>query len=482
MAGCCKPLRSKATYQERAIGDRVDQTLGGRFASRRSIDQHTELEKAFSGRLCGTRLSEYGVVWKAGLPVRDLLLEQAVRVPDQAGKKEGSSPIVCVVCPRMGARTETFIQSHIQRLPMTIRVLVGSPPHTDPIWGYLYEKNFARRMAEKTLSWAIPFEEQTYRRQALARYFRGARIGLVLAEYGITGVEVMHGCRLAGVPLIVHFHGRDAFHEGVLEEYRTRYAALFQFAAGVVAVSREMRQQLIELGAPAEKVHHIPYWVDCRQFTGAEPANAPPQLLAVGRFVEKKAPYLTVLAFARARQRIPELRLTMIGEGPLLGTCRHLAQLYGVADAVEFTGARDHRFVQHRMAGARAFVQHSVRACDGDCEGTPVAILEAQASGLPVIATRHMGIRDVVLEGQTGLLVDEQDVQAMADAMVRVAREPAVAARWGQAGRRRVLTEFSETQTLGRLAQLIREQAKTSRRPGASVLGGRRSRTRGNGT
>ncbi len=403
-------------------------------------------------------------------------------MPDQAGAEKGGSPIVCVVCPRTGARTETFIQSHIERLPMVIRVLVGSPPHTDVARGYLYEKNFARRMAEKTLSWAIPFEEETYRRQALARYFRCARIGVVLAEYGVTGVEVMHSCRLAGIPLIVHFHGRDAFHERVLEEYRGRYADLFQLSAGVVAVSREMRQQLIELGAPPDKVHHIPYWVDSRKFTGADPANAPPQLLAVGRFVEKKAPYLTVLAFARARQRVPEMRLTMIGEGPLLGTCRHLAQLYEVADAVEFMGARDHRFVQQRMASARAFVQHSVRACDGDCEGTPVAILEAQASGLPVVATRHMGIRDVVVEGQTGLLVDEQDVQAMADAMVRVAREPGVAARWGQAGRRRVLTEFSETQTLGRLAQLIREQATARRSPVASVLGGRLRTARWNGT
>ena len=414
--------------------------------------------------------------------MRDIRLEHAVATPGQAGTEQGGSPIVCVVCPRMGTRTETFIDSHIQRLPMTIRVLVGSPPHTDPDWGYVYEKNFARRMAEKTLSWAIPFEEESYRRQALARYFRGARIGVVLAEYGLTGVEVMHSCRLAGIPLVVHFHGRDAFHEGVLEEYRGRYAELFQLSAGVVAVSREMRHQLIELGAAPDKVHHIPYWVDSRQFTGADPASAPPRLLAVGRFVEKKAPYLTVLAFARARQRVPEIRLTMIGEGPLLGTCRHLAQLYEVSDAVEFTGAREHRFVQQRMAGARAFVQHSVRACDGDCEGTPVAILEAQASGLPVVATRHMGIRDVVIEGRTGLLVDEQDVQGMADAMVRVAREPGVAARWGQAGRRRVLTEFSETQTLGRLAQLIRQQATARRSPAASGLGARLRTARWNGT
>jgi len=112
--------------------------------------------------------------------------------------------------------------------------------------------------------------------------------------------------------------------------------------------------------------------------------------------------------------------------------------------------------VAREMAGARAFVQHSLRAADGDSEGTPVSILEAQASGLPVVATRHAGIPEVVLDGETGLLVAERDVDAMAAAMLRLLREPAYAGTMGAAGRRRVQELFTAERSLGLLADILR--------------------------
>ena len=388
--------------------------------------------------------------------------------PASATSEEGSEACLtlCIACQQLGARSETFIRTHIERLPMRIRVLVGKPPHTDVDSGFLYRKRMARKIMESVLGSVWEFDERRYQEQAMARYFRRNAIDVVLAEYGVTGIEVMRSCRRAGVPLVVHFHGSDAFLHRTLAENRVRYQELFRHAAAVVAVSRDMQGQLVRLGAPREKVHRIPYWVDAARFRGADPAHASPQFVAVGRFVEKKAPHLTLLAFAQARRVVPQIRLTMIGDGPLLGACHHLAAAYGVADAVQLAGAQDHEVVLQRLLAARAFVQHSVGARNGDCEGTPVAVLEAQASGLPVIATRHMGIQDVVVHQQTGVLVGEQDVGGMAEAMVYLAQNPVTAARWGQAGRRRVLTVFSETHTLGRLASLIREQVPASGRAG----------------
>jgi glycosyltransferase involved in cell wall biosynthesis len=255
--------------------------------------------------------------------------------------------------------------------------------------------------------------------------------------------------------LIVHFHGYDASERQTLDEWRKHYLSLFRDAAAVVAVSHAMRRRLIELGAPPEKVHRNPYGVDCTAFGGADPAAVGPRFLAVGRFCEKKAPTLTLRAFAAVRRACPGARLRMIGFGPLLDPCIELASELGIADAVDFLGACPPAVVQEEMRQARCFVQHSVVAPDGDSEGTPVAILEAGASGLPVVSTRHAGIPDVVLEGTTGFLVAEGDVAAMADRMLRLAQDPALAAAFGRAARERIESEFSMPKRIGCLREII---------------------------
>ena len=90
-------------------------------------------------------------------------------------------------------------------------------------------------------------------------------------------------------------------------------------------------------------------------------------------------------------------------DGPLMSECRRLAQVLGIEQSVTFLGAQAPAVVREEMRSVRCFVQHSVEAASGDCEGTPVAIIEAGATGLPVVATRHGGIPDVVIEGRVAL-------------------------------------------------------------------------------
>ncbi|MEJ7710231.1 MAG: glycosyltransferase [Pyrinomonadaceae bacterium] len=209
------------------------------------------------------------------------------------------------------------------------------------------------------------------------------------------------------------------------------------------------------LGAPPEKVHYNPCGVDYRAFAGGDPAKAPPVFVAAGRFVDKKAPHLTLLAFAAAHRSHPEARLRMIGDGPLLAACQDLAKGCGIDSAVTFLGAQSHSVVQAEMQRARCFVQHSVEASSGDCEGTPVSILEAGASGLPVISTRHAGIPDVIIEGQTGFLNDEHDVDGMAEHMRRLTREPETASALGLAARERIRNNFSIELSVQQLWSII---------------------------
>ena len=357
---------------------------------------------------------------------------------------------VCIVAPYLPAVSETFIRGHVDRLPARTILIHGWPPSIGdtPVlsWptraGHKLRKRFSRNgKGEMTAAYIAAF--------------RRCGTVAVLAEYGTTGVDVMEACRKSEIPLIVHFHGYDASMHEVLAKHAEDYLKMFGQAAAIVGVSRTMVRKLISLGAPPEKVHYNPYGINCQQFRGAEPQNARPLFLAVGRFVEKKAPHLTLRAFAQVLKASPEARLRMIGDGPLLDECRALIKDLKIDDAVTLLGAQPHTVVQEEMRSARAFVQHSVEASNGDCEGTPVGILEACASGLPIISTRHAGILDVVVEGQTGFLAEEHDVEGMTHNMLQLIKDPELAGRMGRAARLRIENHFSQEQSDGRLWSII---------------------------
>lgn len=366
---------------------------------------------------------------------------------------------VCLV--KHGPITETFIRAHIEHLSAAV-VQDWPPTIGERDHPYLA---FARRL----FGWITrTLRNRSYQEQATQLYLRVLKKlspTAVLAEYGTTGALIMDACQQLGLPLIVHFHGYDASDRRVLDRYKTSYATLWEKAEAIIAVSHEMCERLISMGADQRKIFYNPYGVDCAKFSGANPRSSSPTLLHVGRFVEKKAPHLTLRAFALAQKVYPHAHLRMIGDGPLLKECRKLAHELGIAHAVAFLGYQPPAIVQAEMRRARAFVQHSVRARSGDSEGTPVAILEASASGLPTISTRHAGIPEIVVEGQTGYLVDEGDVNMMAAHMVRLLEDPDLAQTLGQAARRRALEHFPIERSIERLRGIISDciEKKSSR-------------------
>jgi glycosyltransferase involved in cell wall biosynthesis len=293
----------------------------------------------------------------------------------------------------------------------------------------------------------------------------------VLAEYGTVGVRVMEACGRARIPLIVHFHGFDASVHEVLHEHEQTYPRLFDIAAAIIAVSPVMRARLIELGAPAHKVHYNPCGVDCSEFAMTDAASAPPTIVAAGRLVDKKAPHLTLLAFAEVVRARPDARLRVIGDGPLMSVCRDLTAALNLGSAVTLLGRQPHQIIRDEMQNARVFVQHSVTAFNGDAEGTPVAVMEAGASGLPAVSTHHAGIDDVVVHGETGFLVDEYDVTAMGRYLRQLIEDPDLAGRMGRAARARVESRFSMDARIATLWSII-EQA-VGERPAAVANDGR---------
>jgi len=363
---------------------------------------------------------------------------------------------ICIIGQNRAAYSETFIRAHVEQLPANVRYVWGNPfpAYTEEGGSLLRSAWVLERFKRAFRRMVIGASEADVKRKALRVFLKREHPDLVLAEYGQAGVAVMDICKQAGIPLIVHFHGYDAYDHRELEQAGFHYRQLFEKAAATIAVSRDMERQLLDLGAREEKLYYNPYGVDTSLFHNANPAHVAPIFLAVGRFVDKKAPYLTLLSFAKVKKKIPQARLKIIGDGPLLETCRQLAHALDIA-GIELPGPQTHAQVARTMQQARAFVQHSIKPSYGDSEGTPVAVLEAGAAGLPVVATRHGGIKDVVIHGQTGFLVDEGDVDGMVEYMIRLAEDPALAAQLGHTARQRICSHFSMEKSISGLWKIV---------------------------
>ncbi|MCC6410439.1 MAG: glycosyltransferase [Saprospiraceae bacterium] len=367
---------------------------------------------------------------------------------------------IVITRPNKYVYSETFIANHIKHLPGEIVSLWGKwiPRASDS--GHSFGSN--------PLLW---FEDKfnnftgnslaIFRRKRLKAFLKDQKPDVVLAEYGLGGAAIAPLCVELGIPLVTYFLGLDAYGHKILKKWGDGYHYLFNHAARVVAVSKDMQQQLINLGCPPEKLA----WVVC----GVDPLFAElkvnehprqPVFLAVGRFVEKKSPLVLVRSFARVLLEVPDARLVSYGDGPMWEDAKALSTQLGIQHAIHFCGKGKPEVIADEMQHAIAFVQHSVRAENGDSEGTPVAILEASAAGLPIVSTQHAGIKDTVVNGETGILVKEHDEAAFAQGMIMLARDPELALRMGLAGRAYVLKNFGLDKTISDLYHILQEAAK----------------------
>ena len=208
------------------------------------------------------------------------------------------------------------------------------------------------------------------------------------------------------------------------------------------------------MGAPAEKVHVVPCGVDLNKF---KPLSGKKErmFLAVGRFVSKKGPLFTIQAFHEVWKKYDDAKLVMVGAHKgLYEQCAKLAESLGLQNAVEFPGILKQEEISVLMGKALAFVQHSVTAPNGDMEGTPVSVMEAGASALPIVSTLHGGIKDAVVHLKTGFLMEEKDVHGMAMAMTKILEDPARAAEMGKEGRLHIEAHYNQIMQIRKLYDL----------------------------
>ena len=369
-----------------------------------------------------------------------------------------NQPAIAIIRNNKYAYSETFIRSHIERLPARVEAIHygnWSFPFYQQNDRPLIELGFGSRLLRLTQRKILGRSPAFFQARSLINFLRNQKVQVVLAEYGQTGVCIMNVCKEADIPFVVNFHGFDAYHQSILDKFSQAYQLMFDKASAIIAVSHDMEQQLLNLGASKNKIVYNPCGVDISLFTPGNIASSAPLFVAVGRFVDKKAPYLTLLAFQKVVKVFSAAKLIMVGDGYLLESCKQLAKAIGIADNVQFTGSLTHSEVVELLRNARAFLQHSIQTSYGDSEGTPVAVLEAGAAGLPVISTKHTGIADVVIPNQTGLLVEEGDIDGMAEAIIALAKDVELASKLGKAARERISEYFSMERSITNLWNVL---------------------------
>ena len=342
---------------------------------------------------------------------------------------------------------ETFINRHIEHLFGGDTVVVcgrfhGQNPYDKP-W-------FARREKPASIDllsapyWILRnrFLHKTSRlpfgraKSQLSRFLRDQKVELILAEFGTQALALAPLANELGLPIFTYFRGTDASKAIQTDRMREAYRLMMPRLAGIFSVSQFLLDNLARYEIRHPNAVVIPSGVDVRRFVPGQ--KQPLSCLAVGRFVEKKAPLTTLRSFAEATGDLPDARLDFIGDDPLLEPAKALAAELGATERVQFHGSQPHEFVCGKLATAQFFLQHSITAENGNTEGLPTAIQEAMACGCITVSTRHAGIPEAIDEGKTGWLVDEHDTKGFTAAIARALHAPDTAA---MASRARTVAE-----------------------------------------
>jgi glycosyltransferase involved in cell wall biosynthesis len=239
--------------------------------------------------------------------------------------------------------------------------------------------------------------------------------------------------------------------------YLRRKTELRARARFFVCVSDHIRRQALERGVPESKLRTIPIGVDLN-FFAPDPLRSrdlDPIVLFVGRLVEKKGCTHLIRAMSLIEARHPTAKLLIVGDGPLLDPLR--AQARETLHSCTFLGSQPPSVVRDLMYRAALLVVPSIVATNGDTEGLPINLCEAQAIGLPVAGFHGPGVSEAVIDGETALLAPAGDERALAEAISCLLSDKCLTKRLTTAGCRRAEAHFNlETQT-ARLEDLYSE-------------------------
>jgi colanic acid/amylovoran biosynthesis glycosyltransferase len=372
----------------------------------------------------------------------------------------GHEVTVLAVAPRQESR----VHADVERYDLSERVRYPALPasHLRRIFraGLLFLRHGWRR--GRVLLRCLDVRRYGRDATSLRLFFWAVRLAgeapfdIIHCHFGPVG-QLAAKLRDAGVlagRLVTVFHGVDV--SAYVRDQPDYYRFLFARGELFLPISRAWGQKLVELGCDPGRIQVHRMGVDVGRYPfhiRRFHPDRPLRVLTVGRMVEKKGIEYALRAVAEVVHKGFPVEYDVVGDGPLRDHLEGLAGALGLASSVIFHGWQEQGAVSTLMNDGDVLLAPSVTSADGDQEGIPVTLMEAMATGMVVISTFHSGIPELVEHEQSGLLVPERDVGALAQALMHLTRSPDAWSSMSQAARRRVMADFE----VGRLnADLVR--------------------------
>lgn len=356
---------------------------------------------------------------------------------------------LAVFTPVVGTPTESFVTRHILELypGKTVVVALGRDAACS---------EELKRVPSLILDTVPEVErrgllrKRTTRRDRVIQFLAEHKVSVVLCEYLDFAIQYRKLVQNQGIPFFAYALGYDVSHRAYLDAWADRYPELNE-CQGVFAVAHFLKRRMIEMGVKDSKVDVIPSGADLPPERRAVRSEKQ-RIIAVGRLVPKKAPLIVLESFLKLADAMPNVELHIIGDGPLRNELEARISESDAGNRVVMRGTITHQELKDAYGETDLFVQHSIVDPDtGNTEGLPVAVTEALAYSLPVVASNHAGIPELIIDGETGWLVEEGDVQAMAEAMQHALQDRDEAERRARNGRRHVEDGFTWESARARL-------------------------------
>lgn len=266
--------------------------------------------------------------------------------------------------------------------------------------------------------------------------------------FGTTAIHMLPVLQAAPIPVVISFHGADVGGCMLANSYKGALQTLFESATLVTCRSLDLAEKLKLLGCPPEKIR-LQHTVlpDLPFHQHSPPSGGQWKILQIGRLIPKKGYRTALQAFALFKQKYANSSLTIAGEGPMRKELELLARQLNILVDVHFVGFQSQETLQRLLLEHSIFLHPSETTPSGDIEGIPNALLEAMASGIPCIATRHGGIPEAMEDQSDGLLVEEGNPESLARAMVALTENTAFYERVSRRGAEKVRRNFGMQNT-----------------------------------
>lgn len=339
------------------------------------------------------------------------------------------------------------------------RKIMGTEPPSATVW-VLNKDNTIREKYNEILN-ALSLSAAPYQ-----HILHSQPLDLIHAHFAIDGVYALSLAKKKDIPLITTLHGFDVtvskkellnsrspawinyfLHQNKLKKNGEKFICVSQFIA----------EQAVRNGFPEGKIIQHYIGIDVDKYLQSEPLDDSGIILHVARLVEKKGTAILVTALKHIQKRYPEVKLVIVGDGPLLPQLRAQISSLGLDNNVIFTGALAHVEVMELMRKAHMLILPSITAKTGDAEGLGMVLLEAAVTGVPVIGTNHGGIPEAIIDGETGFLVDENNDRQLAERILFLMDNRTTRLSMGKKAREFVAQKFNLTRQTKKLEEIYKD-------------------------